>query len=45
MYGGIFEWVNQGQDVVDSSGQPTEKVHAYDRVWGIWLKQGEKVYD
>lgn len=45
LYGGIFEWVNQGMPVVDASGQTTQKVHAYDRVWGIWLKEGEKVYE
>ncbi|MEK6478348.1 rhodanese-like domain-containing protein [Catalinimonas sp. 4WD22] len=45
LYGGIFEWVNQGMSVVDARGQTTQKVHAYDKVWGIWLKEGEKVYD
>jgi rhodanese-related sulfurtransferase len=44
LYGGIFEWVNQGYPVVDSRGQPTEKVHAYSRSWGRFLNRGEKVY-
>ncbi len=44
LYGGIFEWKNQGHAVVDTSGKPTEKVHAYSRVWGIWLDKGDKVY-
>ena len=44
LYGGIFEWKNQGREVVDSSGQATERVHAFDRKWGIWLKEGERVY-
>ncbi len=44
MYGGIFEWVNNGYDVYDSSGK-TNKVHAYSRTWGIWLNKGEKVYE
>lgn len=43
LYGGIFEWVNQDQPVVDEKGQ-TKRVHAYDRSWGVWLKKGEKVY-
>ncbi len=43
LYGGIFEWVNQGYPVYNQSGK-TPKVHAYDRSWGIWLKKGEKVY-
>jgi rhodanese-related sulfurtransferase len=44
LYGGIFEWVNTGNVVVDNQNQPTDKVHAYDRTWGIWLKKGKKVY-
>lgn len=45
LYGGIFEWVNQGNAVVSGElGETTEQVHAYDRVWGTWLKKGEKVY-
>jgi rhodanese-related sulfurtransferase len=43
LYGGIFEWVNEGQSVVDATG-PTERVHAFNRKWGIWLKKGKKVY-
>jgi rhodanese-related sulfurtransferase len=42
--GGIFEWANLGYPLVDSNGKPTEKVHAYDRIWGVWLNKGEKVY-
>ena len=44
LYGGIFEWVNQGHPVFDGKGK-TSKVHAYSRTWGIWLKKGVKVYD
>ena len=44
LYGGIFEWVNQGNDVVDPEGKITQKVHAYNRLWGIWLQSGDKVY-
>lgn len=43
MYGGIFEWVNCNHPVYDEKG-PTNRVHAYDRTWGIWLKKGKKVY-
>jgi rhodanese-related sulfurtransferase len=45
LYGGIFEWVNQDQEVVNSANQPTQKVHGFDKFWGVWLKKGEKVYD
>jgi rhodanese-related sulfurtransferase len=44
LYGGIFEWKNQDKSVVNTSGQPTDKVHAYNKTWGIWLKKGTKVY-
>lgn len=43
LYGGMFEWVNQGNPVYNDAGK-TEKVHAFDRVWGVWLRKGEKVY-
>lgn len=43
LYGGIFEWVNQGFPVYNDRG-PTDQVHAYDHTWGVWLERGEKVY-
>lgn len=43
LYGGIFEWVNQGHPVQDQQGL-TQRVHAYDRSWGVWLRKGKKVY-
>ena len=45
MYGGIFEWKNRNYPLVDDAGNATEKIHAYDRIWGVWLDKGEKVYD
>ena len=45
LYGSLFEWVNQGNPVVDSTGKPTQRVHAFSRPWGIWLRRGEKVYE
>jgi rhodanese-related sulfurtransferase len=45
LYGGAFEWVNQANPVVDSSGKTTPRIHGYSRVWGVWLQRGEKVYD
>ena len=43
LYGGIFEWKNRGNDVYKNEAI-TEKVHAYNRAWGIWLTKGKKVY-
>jgi rhodanese-related sulfurtransferase len=45
LYGGIFEWVNQGNPVVDERGKVTENIHAYSKTWGVWLNKGVKVYD
>jgi len=45
LYGGIFEWVNQHNPVVDEKGNETSNIHAYSKAWGIWLNQGVKVYD
>lgn len=44
LYGGIFEWKNQGKEVVDANNKPTERVHAFSKIWGIWLRKGKKVY-
>lgn len=44
LYGSLFEWVNEGNPVVDNQGKPTQRVHGYSRLWGIWLKKGDVVY-
>ena len=44
LYGGIFEWVNQGHPVFNSQNIRTDSVHAYGRFWGQWLDKGTKVY-
>jgi len=45
LYGGIFKWKNMGNPVFDSIGNETEKVHAFNKLWGKLLTKGEKVYD
>lgn len=45
LYGGLFEWKNSGKAVIDLQGQPTERVHAFSKIWGQWLHRGEKVYE
>ncbi|MEO6230665.1 MAG: rhodanese-like domain-containing protein [Ferruginibacter sp.] len=44
LYGGIFEWVNEGNPVYDSTNTPTKKIHAYNHLWSKWLRKGEKIY-
>ena len=41
----FFEWVNQGNTLVDLNNKKINKVHAYGRFWGQWLDKGEKVYN
>ena len=45
LYGGIFHWVNTGNEVY-TDGHPTTEVHAYNKNWGQWLEEGgcTKVY-
>ena len=43
LYGGIFEWVNQGNGVINQSGQNTKDVHTYNKNWAKWLSKGNKV--
>ncbi|MCJ8166676.1 rhodanese-like domain-containing protein [Pontibacter sp. E15-1] len=44
LYGGIFEWVNEGYPVYNQHGK-TNQVHAYSKAWGVWLQEGVKVYE
>jgi len=44
LYGGIFEWVNEGGEIRNSKNQPTDSVHTYSKSWSIWLEKGIKVY-
>jgi len=39
LYGGIFHWVNIGNQVY-TDGHPTTEVHAYNKNWGQWLEEG-----
>jgi len=45
LYGGIFEWKNQGFEVVDENGRETESVHVFSKQWGKWLTNGILIYD
>ena len=44
LYGGLFEWVNQGHPVYNGP-EATLRVHPYSALWGVWLKRGRKAYD
>ncbi|MGB5458943.1 MAG: rhodanese-like domain-containing protein [Eudoraea sp.] len=44
LYGGIFEWSNQGYPVYTAKDEKTKKVHAFGKLWGKYLTKAEKVY-
>ncbi|NJN25026.1 MAG: rhodanese-like domain-containing protein [Cyclobacteriaceae bacterium] len=44
LYGGIFQWKNDGLDVVGKNGVATDSVHTYNKSWSKWLLKGIKVY-
>ncbi|SEM52964.1 Rhodanese-related sulfurtransferase [bacterium A37T11] len=44
LYGGIFEWVNEGNPVYTFDNIQTSEIHAYNKAWGVWLSRGAKVY-
>lgn len=43
LYGGIFEWVNQGQATYRDN-QITPEIHGYNKIWGAWVNKGQKIY-
>ena len=42
LYGGAFEWINEGYALQGIDGKSTQKIHPYNAIWGIWLSKGEK---
>jgi rhodanese-related sulfurtransferase len=43
LYGGIIHWSNEKKPLFKDN-LPTKKVHTYNRVWSVWLNNGEKVF-
>ena len=43
LYGGIFEWVNQGHPVYNQNGVQTSEIHTYNETWSRWVERGTKV--
>jgi rhodanese-related sulfurtransferase len=44
LYGGIFQWKNDGFEVVNQQSMATDSVHTYNRNWSQWLMNGIRVY-
>jgi hypothetical protein len=45
LYGGLFEWFNQGNEIFNLQNQQTDSIHAYNNKWGQYIKRGTKVYE
>lgn len=45
LYGGIFEWKNNGGKVVTNQNIETDKIHTFNNEWSVYLKKGTKVYE
>jgi len=45
LYGGIFEWKNQGNSVYNNNTTETDSVHTFNKQWGKLLNKGIKVYN
>lgn len=45
MYGGIFEWVNQGKPVYKSGNKLTTDIHPYSAIWSLWVNKGTESYN
>ncbi len=45
LYGGIFEYKNEGGTVYNSQNQATDSVHTYNKKWSKYLTKGKKVYE
>ncbi|MDC0313830.1 rhodanese-like domain-containing protein [Flavobacteriales bacterium] len=39
IYGGIFNWVNSGYEVVDKNNKQTKEVHGYNKEWSKLLNE------
>ena len=42
LYGGLFEWYNEGQPIVNSKNQPTDKIHGFNKNWSQWVNERKK---
>ncbi len=43
LYGGIFEWANEGYHLEDTNSNPTTNVHTYNKSWSKWVTN--KIYN
>ena len=44
LFGGIFEWKNQGEEIVDNQNKTTDKIHTFSKEWSKYSTKGIKIY-
>ena len=44
LYGGFFQWSNEGRKMVDIKNNKTNKIHGYSPEWGKWISKGNVTY-
>ncbi len=44
LYGGIFEWKNNGLTVFDNNDKETDNVHVFSKEWSKYLVKGNKIF-
>jgi len=45
LYGGIFDWKNSGEEVLNSEGIKTDSIHTFNKEWSKYLTKGIKIYE
>jgi rhodanese-related sulfurtransferase len=44
LFGGIFEWKNQGEEIVDNNDIVTQNIHTFSKEWSKYSLKGNKIY-
>lgn len=44
LFGGIFEWLNNGYTIINNENKPTNEIHGDSRFFFFWKLKGERVY-
>lgn len=44
LYGGIFDWKNNGFVVINDNNVETQNIHTYSKSWSKYLIKGNKIY-
>ena len=44
LYGGFFQWSNEGHKMVDIKNNETKQIHGYSPDWGKWISKGNVTY-